>query len=1332
MTLTLKSRVSRSLTRRWRNARPGSVLILVVALLVLLALIGTAYLSSTQGERYTSGQNTINTEADLLMQGMIDTINATVSNAVFGNGATGISTFRPPSPIAQPLTGTAATGYNNYTSTNDYYLADRLPSLIGGASVAWNSVSWPPFLDSSSRYAFDSPVGASIELGTGASYVKQGYGPYTVNTDGTLTVGGAKILGADADGDGIPDSGFFKLPVGQIDGITYYAAMRIIDTNSAINVNTALSSVSDFNVMGGPTLTPVDGLGASTTITGSFTPTGGTATVVAQGTMPAGAAALGFFPSHVGLMQILSDYNTATYDSSDMESALRYMSQESATALPPLADGNYIWSSANPDNGGAARADFTFLTVGDHLNSQIARRSGYPGWFTHSGTGIFQHQAFNLNDSAALAAGFCVRNPLLSQSNLELQMPDSLVNNTYVQTAPYTPQNVALWFNSMYYTTYGLPPHLPVRPLLVASNPVSDFIPAHFVDNSGISAALSPVDLPNAVDPLNPQMLPYNPPVFNLSTTYSPGAYVKYQDTASSSGTQPYRCYVALTTTSSKLPVNAGVFDTTDWRLEEAWTDTPEKANINTADFPTLWRAFYNIMADTADTIPPLPGGTITIAYTSPGWGPFRNPVRSATPATPIAGNTMSSGQVMQLRAAIAAVNAIDMRNSDQNVTSRTITLYSDKTHTSPTFTAMVFGVKEQPFITAVVADYDGSKISSLSIELYNPTDAAINVSNWQLAEISRTPSTSGVMALAAISTAPVPAIPNGTTIAAGGYLLIQSDGPPNMDAGPNETVLTPAVTGLGAVADPALPMELVLLRPRRSDGTYGSSAVYDNVYSEGATAKPDLDQLVPVDSIDFTGVFTAGIGGAGRRVYERPHGAVDNMQYYNWKFVYPGKYDAPAGKTAGAPSQTGWGALVTPPGPPPTGGSYSDGTTIGGLNQNNFQAIQLATGNWVGRNPATTAAGNKFPFGGFARNGDMLKVPFIGAYRIKPAVAPVDGEIVEMNPITMDASQATASQATASEPLPLPVGLLANQTRIDEAIGRFCPLAALDPLEAENGMPFNGTNNDPYGWASHFFDYLDVQVSSDDFFPNADPRLADGSMPTNTGAAPNVPTASNPLNYTNSASTTAEPTPVGNASSVSANGDADQTLGKQGLININTASSWILQQLPGVTADMANAIVADRQANGPFKTIFDLNRVGVPATGVMPTSASFQTHGVNDQNTNNIDLYSNNPLPVHADISLADDPTAPQGDFSQPTAVLNDGVRLDFEEKTLMLNRISNLITTRSDEFTCYVLLQGWRGVGTSNPTLAVQRRSAFFLDRNGITSLTNSKPFDFNIPAQ
>src|SRR5439155_2732952 len=79
------------------------------------------------------------------------------------------------------------------------------------------------------------------------------YGYIPVNPAGnpvpTLSRLGPTFLAADADGDGIADSGLWKLPIGSIDGLTYYVAVRMVDNNSAININTAWSN-RDFSLNG--------------------------------------------------------------------------------------------------------------------------------------------------------------------------------------------------------------------------------------------------------------------------------------------------------------------------------------------------------------------------------------------------------------------------------------------------------------------------------------------------------------------------------------------------------------------------------------------------------------------------------------------------------------------------------------------------------------------------------------------------------------------------------------------------------------------------------------------------------------------------------------------------------------------------------------------------------------------------------------------------------------------------------------------------------------------------------------------------------------------------
>jgi hypothetical protein len=68
-------------------------------------------------------------------------------------------------------------------------------------------------------------------------------------------------------------------------------------------------------------------------------------------------------------------------------------------------------------------------------------------------------------------------------------------------------------------------------------------------------------------------------------------------------------------------------------------------------------------------------------------------------------------------------------------------------------------------------------------------------------------------------------------------------------------------------------------------------------------------------------------------------------------------------------------------------------------------------------------------------------------------------------------------------------------------------------------------------------------------------------------------------------------------------------------------------------------------------------------------------------------------------------------------------GTEEDYQDDCLELTRISNLITTRSDTFTVYIVLQGWQNVGTANASPAVTRRYAFIVDRSAINADPTSR---------
>src|SRR3954467_4897984 len=77
------NRPTHRLAARLRNARPGSVLILVVALLVLMALIGTAWISTTRTDRYAAVQHSFNTEIEMLVDGVVQMVQARMGDDLF-------------------------------------------------------------------------------------------------------------------------------------------------------------------------------------------------------------------------------------------------------------------------------------------------------------------------------------------------------------------------------------------------------------------------------------------------------------------------------------------------------------------------------------------------------------------------------------------------------------------------------------------------------------------------------------------------------------------------------------------------------------------------------------------------------------------------------------------------------------------------------------------------------------------------------------------------------------------------------------------------------------------------------------------------------------------------------------------------------------------------------------------------------------------------------------------------------------------------------------------------------------------------------------------------
>jgi hypothetical protein len=132
-----------------------------------------------------------------------------------------------------------------------------------------------------------------------------------------------------------------------------------------------------------------------------------------------------------------------------------------------------------------------------------------------------------------------------------------------------------------------------------------------------------------------------------------------------------------------------------------------------------------------------------------------------------------------------------------------------------------------------------------------------------------------------------------------------------------------------------------------------------------------------------------------------------------------------------------------------------------------------------------------------------------------------------------------------------------------------------------------------------------------------------------------------------------------------------------KGRININTAPWYVLAQLPWVTnpddslpyvnrVQLAQAIVNDRDTYGAFKSTGEIMRVG------------------------GMGYYQGKAIPTG---------------LLTPTDCNGDA----FEERDVIFDRISNLITVRSDVFTAYILIR----IGPNGP----QKRVIAIFDRSGVT---------------
>ncbi|CAN5538335.1 hypothetical protein BH09PLA1_BH09PLA1_07980 [soil metagenome] len=588
---------------------------------------------------------------------------------------------------------------------------------------------------------------------------------------------------------------------------------------------------------------------------------------------------------------------------------------------------------------------------------------------------------------------------------------------------------------------------------------------------------------------------------------------------------------------------------------------------------------------------------------------------------------------------------------------------------------------------------------------------------------------------------------------------------------------------------------ELVLFR----------ASVDNNVAETNANYIPPR----PMDSFDFTGLEQESPVQASVWHYSRLGKQATGGAGEFWSFIYPGRYDGGLVSQPGNPSRRQQGTQVgtfinrmAPAGnpleprqpgyydpfdpvlntavsvldPPVTLGTRVEPFPSGGptrLDDDNASPkatypvtfkTQLLNDDQPGWNPVGGYPGtlapppNKFPFGAFARNADILQIPFFGAYRVRPYTptgVPPDPRDIEVNAVSMDSAFCEDTDLFDDEGNAVAFPATSNLWTYEQ-LGRFCPLTLqlsglqagavpIDDLDATPGRSYRYFYPDPqfnsvsglpntgwrYRWATRLFDYVTVQDPQSDYLPNVDPA----------GYSP-------------------KPEPVSNdggtagGSVAPAVANAENAAPIQGLININTAPWRVLATInwtpyppddyanrdrftlvvrpdgeyemfggpDGVddNIELAKAITWWRDGKdaanngstgpigpkGPFRNLYDLYRVQALRTyyNRLRAQPPFGL-GAPEQDDADGDFSPNNHNPLVTSTAI------PPG----------DQVRYDFEERFELLSRVSNLITTRSDSYTVYIVVQGWRNVNDSSgkpPELVVQRRAAFIADRSGVTA--------------
>lgn len=259
-----------------RRGSKGSTLILVVVALVLMAILGAVYLQLVRVDRIATHQanrSNINLVVDatiaqvqgVLRDDLLDD-DGNFFNEDAGDAGGGDEPYDYPwtnSAVTFPVDDMNGNPLGNAQGGehDDMWLASLRPDFDTDPAKP----RWPHITNLNGIFLRIPKSGGSEPMPEERAVTLGGYLNTDTNVSGTIHLkitGDSQAMdytgladwepwGADADGDGVPDSRWTWAPIRKIGNVMYVMAVRIVDNSAMVNANVALSQVSSAETYDG-------------------------------------------------------------------------------------------------------------------------------------------------------------------------------------------------------------------------------------------------------------------------------------------------------------------------------------------------------------------------------------------------------------------------------------------------------------------------------------------------------------------------------------------------------------------------------------------------------------------------------------------------------------------------------------------------------------------------------------------------------------------------------------------------------------------------------------------------------------------------------------------------------------------------------------------------------------------------------------------------------------------------------------------------------------------------------------------------------------------------